>query len=315
MALLNKYLLATLLITTGGLVYIISKKYSQKENINSWMSKLPDTKKIVLINIPGTHDSTAFNTLMTINKYAQTQSLNITEQLNIGVRKFDIRAVLNVAKDELICCHGPAYCYYRDAKMITRFLLFKIIISEMKKFLEENPTETVYLSFKSCFGDTSENLKAASELFEKMIPETMKVKYNKALILGETRGKFIYDFYKTDDESGLDEIHRKYGDYEAYKVDGNQKVKELKELFEKCDQTSIENAEADFNQNQNKYPLSYSISCTGEKKNMIPQPKKMSEIVNSFVLNYNMKKGYYYGWINIDFVEKIIVEKIINTNF
>lgn len=325
MALLTKFLITTALIF-NGLTHLNQLKNNKNE---AWMSKLPDDKKIVLINLPGTHDSASFNNLMGINRYAQCQSLNITEQLKIGVRKFDLRVVLDVFTDSLISCHGPAYCYYKDEKKKIHFLLFEIILLEIKSFLEQNPTETVFFSIDSCFGNRYENIKAASEFFEELIPEEMRVKFQRDLTLADTRGKFIHDFYKSgivDAEgkalyyyglngNGLSEIHKKYGDYEAYKVDGRQKVKELEELFEKCDQTSIEDAENDLNTYPTNYPLIYSISCTGQAKNLLPNPKKMSKIVNPFVLDYDMKKGYYYGWINMDFAEKNIVDKIINTNF
>ena len=32
-------------------------------------------------------------------------------------------------------------------------------------------------------------------------------------------------------------------------------------------------------------------------------------------MNHEFKKGYYYGWIHIDFVDLDIAKKIIETNF
>ena len=45
------------------------------------MSKLPDNKKLVLINIPGTHDSCAFYMNRLGSDFATTQYYNIKEQL------------------------------------------------------------------------------------------------------------------------------------------------------------------------------------------------------------------------------------------
>lgn len=158
----------------------------------------------------------------------------------------------------------------------------------------------------------------------------MRVKYNRYLILGDIRGKIVHDFYKTDkyDEegrpiyhrgidggSGIEEIHRKYADYECYKVDGELKVKELKDLFSIYDKISFEDAEKMFSEDSEKFPLNYDISCTGEAKNFLPRPKLMSETVNPFVLNYDLKNKHYYGWIRMDFAEIELVKKIIETNF
>lgn len=58
------------------------------------MSRIPDEKSIVLINIPGSHDSTAYNMFCLGSCFAKTQDLDITSQLNIGVRIFDIRVTI-----------------------------------------------------------------------------------------------------------------------------------------------------------------------------------------------------------------------------
>lgn len=59
--------------------------------MEKWMSKIPDEKNLVLLNIPGSHDSTAYNMNCLGSCFAKTQDLDITSQLNIGVRIFDIR--------------------------------------------------------------------------------------------------------------------------------------------------------------------------------------------------------------------------------
>ena len=298
-------------------------------DMKNWMSRLPDDKKIVLINLAGTHDSAAFDMLNPLfDKLAQCQFFSISEQLMIGIRKFDIRATEK--SSDLICCHGILDCYYEDEQKSKNLLQYKQVVEEVKNFLEQYPTETVFFSTDSGRGVKYTNIKWATEIFEEIIPRKMRVKYNRDLTLGELRGKIIYDFYKTDqiDEegkpvynsgieggSGIGEIHEKYANYETFKVDGDLKVEELKELFKIYDNVSFKDAEIDFAKNPLKYPLKYSISCTGEVKNTFPLPRFMAETVNPFVLSYDLKRGHYYGWINMDFAEINIAKKIIETNF
>lgn len=298
-------------------------------DMTNWMSRLPDDKKIVLINLAGTHDSAAFDMYNpALDKLAQCQFFSITEQLNIGIRRFDIRATEK--SNDLICCHGVLDCYYEDEQKTKKMLQYKHVVEEVKNFLEQYPTETVFFSTSSGRGVQYTNIKWATEIFEEIIPKKMRVKYDRDLTLGELRGKIIYDFYKTDQidkdgkpvyNSGIEggkgiwEIHQKYESYETFKVDGALKVQELKDLFEIYDNVSFEDAEIDFAKNPLNYPLRYSISCTGEKKNTIPLPRVMAETVNPFVLNYDLKRGHYYGWINMDFAEINIAKKIIETNF
>ena len=329
----NTFLVTLISIITFGAVYYGTSLFDQSisdEEMEKWMSKLPDDKKIVLINIPGSHDSAAFNMMTSVSdKVAQCQSLNITEQLKIGIRKLDLRTAISILGN-LICCHGICDCYYVDEEDSRKVLQYKVILSELKNFLENHPTEFIFFSTRSGRGITYNNLERSSKAFEEEIPESMRVKFNKDLTLGDVRGKLVYDFYKTGETdedgnniynlgyeggSGLDEIHKQYADYNTWKADGDLKVIELKELWGTYDNVTISDAENDFKKNPIKYPLEYSVSCTGESTNVIPQPKAQSEIVNPFISEYNLKKGSYYGWMNMDFATLELAKKFVATNF
>ena len=83
-----------------------------RRTTNNWMSKLNDDIPIGYVNLPGSHDSAAktLNLALTPTLYG-TQNLSITEQLNRGVRLFDIRlristALHGVRKFNIDACHG-----------------------------------------------------------------------------------------------------------------------------------------------------------------------------------------------------------------
>ena len=68
-----------------------------------WMSRLRDDNLISSLTIPGTHDSAAFTSTW---PFIQTQRLDISEQLNAGIRYFDLRCGL---RDDIVeMVHGSA---------------------------------------------------------------------------------------------------------------------------------------------------------------------------------------------------------------
>ena len=283
------------------------------------MSIIPDNKKIVLMNIPGSHDSTAYNIFCLGSCFAKTQDLDITSQLNIGVRMFDFRVTkMNWCLKEknwinsVICCHGICDCYhYEDNKKIN--LTYEHVLKEIRDFLNENPSETVIIKTESGRGNKYLNIQHASEIFDSILGD-ISVEYNTGLTLGELRGKIVSIFHNYI-EGGTDiiNIHNKYNNgknnFNEFKVDGNLKVTEIKDLLEEYNYT-FDEAEKNI-----KLPLNYETSCTGEYYKIVPLPRYEANIVNKFLKEYDFKKGNYYGWIAIDFIDKLITRKIIETNF
>ena len=313
---------------------LIEEELDSFSTIN-WMSNLPDDKKVLLINIPGAHDTAANEMVPLAESMARTQNRTIPDLLKFGIRKLDIRVALWESFDEedidsnLHTCHGVFDCYYIDEHNTTQNLTFKHILLDIKQFLQENPTETVIVWTQSERGDSYENIKRAVELFDKYVGDIF-VKYNKDLTLGEVRGKIISTVYKEYDSEGkeyyhkgidggtdLEEIHMKFIDkyyYNSWEVTGEIKVQEVLEFFRTYN-ISIKDAEIEMEKDKDKYPFCYSIACTGEHQTIIPFPKNQADIVNPFILDYEFIKGYYYGWIEMDYASLKLAKKFIETNF
>jgi len=330
------YLFPVLLIIFIISTFQISKEQSTSLNMANWMSNLPDDKKILLINIPGTHN-TAANVLHPLGEsVARTQNRTIPELLRFGVRKLDIRVTIRELLEgddedsDLSTCHGMFDCYFIDENNVTKNLTFKHILLDIKDFLEEYPTETVIVWTQSEKGDSYQNYKRAIELFEKLVGDIF-VKFDKNLKLGDVRGKIVSTTYKTDliDSEGkpiyhfgidggtdLEEIHRKFIDYyyNTWEVTGQLKVEEVKEFLRTYD-LSIKEVEEEFEKKIDDYPISYSVACTGEHQSILPFPKIQADIVNPFILGYDFKKGNYYGWIDMDFASLELAKTLIDTNF
>lgn len=118
-------------------VYIEAKEYGNRHDVyinmmratgRSWMSRLPDDRPISHVSIPGTHDAgTASLYESGVNSAAHTQNFTITEQLEDGIRAFDIRLKGNMKFGHMFEC--------RDG--------FDDTMIDIKKFLTENPSEFI----------------------------------------------------------------------------------------------------------------------------------------------------------------------------
>ena len=286
------------------------------------MSKIPNKKKLSLLNIPGTHDSTAYNISCLGSCFAKTQDIDILTQLNIGVRLFDIRVTKNNSffsnsnnfnfMNSLICCHGIFNCYHSENNK-NFYLTYEYVLRIIKNFLEENPSEIVIIKTDSGRGNKFSNIENASEIFDTILGN-IAVKFNNNYTLGELRGKVVYIFSnKIEGGTDIIPIHEKYSNgnenFKEFKVDGELKVKEIKDLLEKY---NYDFTEAEKNM---VLPLNFETSCTGEFNKIIPLPRYEANIVNKFLKEYYFKKGKYYGWISIDFIDEFIANKIIESNF
>ncbi len=148
--------------------------------------------------------------------------------------------------------------------------------------------------------------------------------------MGEVRGKIVSTVYKYYDSQGsecyhkgldgqtdLEEIHKQFIDkyyYNSWEVTGKVKIEEVLVLFSTYNFT-IKEAENNFEEKIDTYPICYSVACTGEHQSILPFPKNQAEIVNPFMLSYNFLKGYYYGWIEMDYADLNLAKKLIDTNF
>ena len=312
--------------------------------MENWMSKIPDKKKIVLINIPGSHDSTAFNMFCLGSCFAKTQDLDIPQQLKLGVRIFDIRVTINTScccntleeeienDTDLICCHGICNCFHVENNSKKK-LTYKEVLTQIREFLIEYPTEGIIIRTDSGRGDKLINLNRSTSIFSKIVGD-INVYYNENLTMGDIRGKIVnitklseqinsggVSIYNTrlERSTGIIETHRRLTNnnlkYDEYKVGGDLKVREIKDLMNTYS-LSLEEAEKIQEKSDGiNFPLSYETSCTGEFTRCIPLPRHEANIVNNFLINHEFKIGYYYGWISVDFVNKIITKKIIDTNF
>jgi len=122
-----------------------------------WMSYLPDVWPLSNISMVGTHDTMSFDGGDAI----ETQSLPLSEQLNAGVRAFDIR--LARVPGGLALHHGPTY----------QTADFDDVLRSVVLFLIRNPSETVLMRVSDA-SDFDEKAVQAQALLQ---PSAINVKY------------------------------------------------------------------------------------------------------------------------------------------
>ena len=96
-------------------------KSQQTSQITSatWMSHLPSSTPMSALTIPGTHDSAAYTYSW---PFIATQTLDITAQLNAGIRYFDLRCGLRA--DVLEMVHGQALLGLRLEQVLAAMYAF-----------------------------------------------------------------------------------------------------------------------------------------------------------------------------------------------
>lgn len=147
-----------------------------KLHIN-WMKDLPDSTKLSQMTIPGTHDTAALYGIC----FARTQVWTMTQQLESGLRYFDLR--LRLYNDTLRAYHG-----FIDQKKT-----FDVFLKAADEFLTNNPTEGIIFEIiceyeeKNCTKNIVQLYDEYTENYKNKI-----VVYNgKDLTLGEFRGKIL----------------------------------------------------------------------------------------------------------------------------
>lgn len=150
---------------------------------SSWMSELPDNAFVSTLSIPGSHD-TATGEGFTSSIYvgsAQTQDKTVQEQMEMGVRAFDIRP--GVYGNALHCYHGIARTKVSVADVFDR----------MTAFLDANPSEFFVIHLfpgNNAGGNDIKDKMNALLASDKYAPYMAEFRPN--LLVRDMRGKIVF---------------------------------------------------------------------------------------------------------------------------
>ena len=143
-----------------------------------WMSQIPNHIPLSLITIPGTHNSCALHG----GAIAITQTWSIENQLQAGIRYFDLR--LRLYKDTLRFYHG----------IIDQQLTFDEVLSVFASFLNEHNRETIIMAIQHEYKQYK-STKSMAQLYDEYTQpyRDIIIKYNGRDMLMETlRGKILF---------------------------------------------------------------------------------------------------------------------------
>lgn len=143
-----------------------------------WMAKYPH-RSLTQLNIPGTHDTGTYGG--NGEEGTRCQTLTIQEQLEAGVRFFDLRLVLNrgADADDLGIYHGD---YFQEV------WLRKDIMPKVIQFLADNPTECVIFCVNRDSGISGPKGEPIDAVLHKVLLDTIphnKLYDNNATVLHE----------------------------------------------------------------------------------------------------------------------------------
>lgn len=153
-----------------------------------WMGQLDDNAFLAQVSIPGTHDSatgegwTGMLGEMFGPSMGVTQDLNIAQQLDCGVRAFDLRPC--VVENELVINHG----------ILQTKAKFAETLRQLCQFVTNHPTEfvVVVMRHESDGDDNSSqwNSKMSNCLNSEDV-RPMLADYKRDITVGELRGKVL----------------------------------------------------------------------------------------------------------------------------
>ena len=139
-----------------------------------WLSDVPDDRKINSLSLPGTHETCA----QYGGPACACQDLTLMEQLQAGVRIFDIRC--RHVNDVFMIHHGIIYQHLSFGTGVRDVMI---------EFLKEHPREFIYMMVKEEY-EPADN----TQTFEQTMNDYITPEFfleERSLTVGEVRGKIV----------------------------------------------------------------------------------------------------------------------------
>ncbi len=285
---------------------------------------LPDSIYLSQINIVGTHDScTAFCTMPNMSR---CQSLTVRQQLEAGVRLFDIR--LGEKSGRFFLVHALATCYSDVEKQ--NVLYFDEVLEVFRAFLKENPEETLVISIKQDRGIMSRNF--FPEFYRSFIQGNENEWYlkNENPALSECRGRMVlmrrckvWKSFLNKKDAGLDFSYWK-------DQDGKKKTEPLPVILNEDTVATVQDryglpAEIKWKScacpflerasdiiGEKGFAVHFLSTANRGKAETLVEPAGK---VNAEFMKYRLKKSAPSGWILFDFPSEELIDKVIESNF
>lgn len=292
-------------------------------NLSKWMERISDDRNLLSLDIPGAHDCAA--NFIQMPRLSRCQNTDIYGLLSLGIRALDIR--VDLSDNKLVLVHAIHKIFVSGEKG-SRRLEMSDVIKQIKRFLNENPTETVVFQFKN---DSEKKMEDCFDVFwNSHISKEKNLWYTENRIpqIGEIRGKIVLlrrcemyknnkpynsknagvDFSLWDDQKAVvpeaEELPTNSDNGDIFIIQDRYNYAP-KQRWSKCLKPFLDERKP-FDK---KYIICYTSTAGG-----LGGPKKNSDYINPKFLEYSLNKDNYYGILYFDFPSKEITKKVIENN-
>lgn len=295
-----------------------SKEYDLTGPVKAsrWMGWVKDSTQVNELDIPGTHDSFAYDLPdAVIKSVAKTQKIDIKEQLNIGCRFLDIRF-----NQDLAGRHGIIDC--KDG-------LWKAM-EWIANFLKENPKETIIMRMRL---ENEDNVSILNYNLNMLLTQYSQYFWRNGgkkawPTIGEVRGKIIVLDNLEGDFFVSNGIGLKYNGGAPYLL--------IQDIYDPKDKLDVGQASNPNNLTKYKYKvvkenIDIPYDPNKEKINYVSavsgwagaagnglSPKDYADYMNHRVVDYIKERvkagGCYTGIMPFDFMDDNIAECVFKCN-
>ncbi len=300
-------------------IYIESKKQGKKINIyvnrlkasmQEWMHYLPDNRSIGKVSLPGTHDAgSASLPENTTTSMGHTQNFTVTEQLEDGIRAFDIRLKKSMKYGHTMTCRDGF-----DESMV-----------DIKAFLTAHPSEFIVALVGSDEGGKwDEEMRRNFAKLREQYADLFVEDFQPTTPVGQVRGKVLVIKRQEDCPFGklLKFTDNSIFSYDCFEVED---VYKEHKTYKKINLVSQHLRNAYENEDPNKWYITFNsiawdprhhkpyYSAWGARNVRKPMNKSLRELIES-------KEYTQFGIVFLDFYNDHgdapqLTEAIIHSNF
>ena len=277
----------------------VSHFSTKEDKFADWMANVNDEVAINQILLPGTHDSGARLSIYDVS--GKCQDLTIEEQLNLGVRFFDLR-VKNI-EDQLFIYHS----------FINQELMYEEVLNTVYTFLELHPSEAIIFSIKEESEPRGVNV-PTNELIEQLCYKNLHKWYLEKNIpsIGELRGKIMLLARYDNNSAGLN-LYDNWDDSATFDLNNDEVNFHIQDEYRLSENESKYLSIIDCIEYSSQNPTSFTINfCSGYINNIFTNALSTSQYINPLMIDYfNNDNLQPIGVMLFDFYSYDIAEALL----
>ena len=297
--------------------FLVPDEKAYTSTSNNWMSNIDSNVKVSQLTIPGTHDSSTFCLYGAMSDFAQCQDMSFEEQLDAGLRAFDLRYGYDGGKFCLY--HGATWpfiykCYEKYKEhwydLRNKELQLCNVLEKFNNYLKTHPEEFIVINLQRENGDSGDVVNKALDKIYKQY--NIYTTLSNETTIEDVRGKIVL---------GSTFMQAPGGDspYNRWSGSVDQKLADLDYVFKNAPYTN----KTDTSKIEQKIiytNLSWSIQHLLKDPRYYAQTihnKFFSDSINPFVKYQHQtarNKFKAFGVILYDFPSKSLINNTIQAN-